>query len=100
MYLFTLGKNIKPKYNAIPFPTIGISSIKFNQSCLQKVGPHEELMEFIARVEDLKKWFKGYKVGTIELYIEGAVNEGNVTKLFLSFEGKGGYKVILKPVED
>jgi hypothetical protein len=64
---------------------------------LQKVGLREDLMEFVAKVGDLKKWFSGYKVDTIELNIEGAVKDGNITKLFVSFEGKGGLKIILKP---
>ena len=64
---------------------------------LQKAGLHEDLMEFMAKVGDLKKWFKGYKVESIELNIEGAIKDGNITKLFVSFEGKGGCKIILKP---
>jgi RNase adaptor protein for sRNA GlmZ degradation len=65
---------------------------------LEKVGGRsQELVEFVARVDDLKKWFKGYKVQTIELYIEGAIKDGNLTKLFVSFEGKGGCKVTLTP---
>jgi hypothetical protein len=64
---------------------------------LQKVGLREDLMEFVAKVGDLKKWFKGYKVESIELNIEGAIRDGNITKLFVSFEGKGGCKIILKP---
>jgi hypothetical protein len=64
---------------------------------LQKVGVREDLMEFVTKVSDLKKWFKGYKVETIELTIEGAVKDGNITKLFVSFEGKGGCKITLKP---
>ncbi|HSF50161.1 MAG TPA: hypothetical protein VLA74_05300 [Nitrososphaeraceae archaeon] len=64
---------------------------------LQKVGLQEDLMEFVTKVSDLKKWFKGYKVETIELNIEGAVKDGNITKLFVSFEGKGGCKITLKP---
>ena len=46
---------------------------------------------------DLKKWFKGYRVESIELNIEGAIKDGNITKLFVSFEGKDGCKIILKP---
>jgi len=64
---------------------------------LQKVGLREDLMEFVTKVGDLKKWFKGYKVESIELNIEGAVKDGNITKLFVSFEGKGGCKIVLKP---
>lgn len=64
---------------------------------LQKVGLRDDLMEFVTKVSDLKKWFKGYKVETIELNIEGAIKDGNITKLFVSFEGKGGCKITLKP---
>jgi hypothetical protein len=35
---------------------------------------------------------------SVNLYIEGAAaKSGNITKLFVSFEGKGGCKIILKP---
>jgi hypothetical protein len=61
------------------------------------VGLREDLIEFVAKVGDLKKWFKGYKVESIKLIIEGAVKDGNLTKLFVSFEGKGGCKITLKP---
>lgn len=54
-------------------------------------------MEFVTKVGDLKKWFKDYKVESIELNIEGAIKDRNITKLFVSFEGKGGCKIILKP---
>lgn len=64
---------------------------------LQKLGLREDLMEFVTKVGDLKKWFKGYKVESIELNIEGAVKDGNITKLFVSFEGSGGCKIVLKP---
>lgn len=64
---------------------------------LEKVGLREDLIEFVTKVSDLKKWFKGYKVESIELNIEGAIRDGNITKLFVSFEGKGGCKIILKP---
>jgi len=61
------------------------------------MGLREDLMEFVAEVGDLKKWFKGYKVESIELNIEGAIKDGNITKLFVSFEGKGVCKITLKP---
>jgi hypothetical protein len=65
---------------------------------LEKIGAPEDLMEFTVKVEDIEKWFKGYKVDTIELWIEGAIKEDKVTKLFVSSEGKGGCKATLKPV--
>lgn len=65
---------------------------------LQQAGATEEAQKFITKVEDIIKWFKKYKVDSIELYIEGAAKSGNIIQLFVSFEGKGGCKVVLKPV--
>jgi hypothetical protein len=53
--------------------------------------------EFSAKVDDIKKWFKDYKISSIELWIQGAVKEGDVLKLLVSFEGSGGVKVTLEP---
>jgi hypothetical protein len=53
--------------------------------------------EFSARVDEIKNWFKDYKVSSIELWIQGAVKEGEVLKLLVSFEGSGGVKVTLEP---
>jgi hypothetical protein len=35
--------------------------------------------------------------GPLVIYIEGAIKDGNVIKLFVSSEGKGGCKIILRP---
>jgi hypothetical protein len=48
-------------------------------------------------LNELLNWFKSYKVDSIELSIEGSVKSGNIINLFVSAEGKGGMKVILKP---
>jgi hypothetical protein len=40
---------------------------------------------------------KDYQVDHIELWVEGRVQSGGVTRLFISTEGQRGYKVILKP---
>ena len=53
--------------------------------------------EFSAKVDEIKKWFKDYKISSIELWIQGAVKEGGVLKLLVSFEGSGGVKVTLQP---
>ena len=66
---------------------------------LVKVGAEEEIKKFSAKVEDIARWFGRYKVDSIELYIEGAAKTGKILELFLSAEGKGGCKVILKPRE-
>lgn len=41
--------------------------------------------------------FKGYDVEQIEVWIEGKIQSGSVTKLFVSAEGAGGIKLVLKP---
>jgi len=38
-----------------------------------------------------------YKVEQIELWIEGVVESGSVTKLVMSVQGSGGMKIILRP---
>lgn len=53
--------------------------------------------EFSAKIDEIKNWFKDYKISRIELWIQGAVKEGDVLKLLVSFEGSGGVKVILEP---
>jgi hypothetical protein len=72
-----------------------LPSPRVNQGLQQAGGA--EVQKFVAKVEDIIKWFKKYKVDSIELYIEGAAKSGNITQLFVSFEGKGGCKVVLKP---
>lgn len=64
---------------------------------MQEVGAVDDFKKFVAKASDIGNWFKEYKVETIELWLEGAVSEGTLTKLFVSFEGKGGCKVTLKP---
>ena len=49
------------------------------------------------KLDELLKWFKSYKVDSIELSIEGTVKSGVITNLIVSAEGKGGMKVVLKP---
>jgi hypothetical protein len=53
--------------------------------------------EFSAKVDEIKNWFKDYKISSIELWIQGAVRQRDVLKLLVSFEGSGGVKVTLKP---
>jgi len=50
------------------------------------------LSEFVKEFENQK-----YKVDQIELWIQGRTESGGVTKLFISLEGNGGCKVILRP---
>lgn len=51
-----------------------------------------KLEAFVRRFEK-----KDYRVDQIELWIDAKAKSGDVTKLFISLEGSGGCKVILKP---
>jgi hypothetical protein len=51
----------------------------------------------VVGLSELLSWFKSYKVDSIELSIEASGKTGGILKLFVSAEGKGGMKVILKP---
>ena len=57
-----------------------------------RVYSEESLSEFVKEFED-----EQYEVERIELWIEGIQESGNITRLFLSLEEKGGCKVVLKP---
>ncbi|WP_458719744.1 hypothetical protein [Candidatus Nitrosocosmicus sp. R] len=67
------------------------------QASIHNFGVRDNMGELVANLSDLKDWFEGYKVDSIELYVEGAVTSGAITKLLVSFEGKGGCKITLKP---
>ncbi len=53
--------------------------------------------EFVASLREMQSWFTGFRVDQIELSIGFGLKDGQITKLFVSFEGQGGCKVILKP---
>ena len=38
-----------------------------------------------------------YKVDQVELWVEGRVESGGITRFFISTDGQKGYKVILRP---
>ena len=50
------------------------------------------LSQFIKELES-----QDYKVDQIELWVEGRTESGGITRLFISMEGKRGFKVILRP---
>jgi hypothetical protein len=67
------------------------------QASLQSLNVRDNMGELIANLSDLKEWFEGFKIDSIELYVEGVITTGAITKLLVSFEGKGGCKITLKP---
>lgn len=64
---------------------------------IQPAGLGEIKEATVAKLTDVLRWFKGYKVDSIELWIEASGKTENIVNLFVSAEGKGGMKVTLKP---
>jgi len=58
----------------------------------KQVYSEKGLSEFVKEFEG-----KRYRVDQIEVWIEGRTESGDTTKFFISLEGRGGCKVILKP---
>jgi hypothetical protein len=42
--------------------------------------------EFSAKIDEMRNWFKDYKISTNELWIQGAVKEGDFLKLLVPFK--------------
>ncbi len=61
----------------------------------KQVYSEKGLSEFVKEFEQ-----KSYRVDQIELWIDGREESGGVTRLYISLEESGGYKVILKPKTD
>ena len=93
------------KFNFVCFITVLMTDdveLVFNPpskriSEIKQVTAAKKIKSFATKLSQIDSWFDEYKVDSIELWIEGGVKEGEVTKLFVSFEGKGGCKVTLKP---
>jgi len=60
-------------------------------------GSGESIQRFVAGVSDIKDWFKDFQIDSVELWISGGVETGQVLSLFVSAKGEGGMKVTLKP---
>ena len=46
------------------------------QASLQSLNLHDNFGEPVANLSDLKKYFQGFKIDSIELYLEGAIKTG------------------------
>jgi hypothetical protein len=60
-------------------------------------GSGESMKSFVAGVSEIKDWFKDFQIDSVELWISGGVETGQVLSLFVSAKGEGGMKVTLKP---
>jgi hypothetical protein len=72
---------------------------EYVQKQLENAGGKKDLKGISFTIKEVQDWFKGLDVDAIELWIEGAIRDGKVTKLFLSPEGKAGCKLTIKPSE-
>jgi hypothetical protein len=52
---------------------------------------------FAASIDQIADWFKQFQIDSIELWISGGAETGEVLKLFVSAKGEGGMRVVLKP---
>ena len=63
---------------------------------MQDAGIIDELVEKI-RLDKLVEKFKGYKIDSIELTINGVAKSSGITSLIVSFIESGGCKIMLTP---
>jgi hypothetical protein len=60
-------------------------------------GSGQPMQSFVAGVSEIKEWFKDFQIDSLELWISGGIQTGQVLSLFVSAKGEGGMKVTLKP---
>ena len=69
-----------------------------NDEYISKGGMSEGLVKHLSTsIDAISDWFKQYQVESIELWISGLIQSGEITKLIVSTKGEGGMKVVLKP---
>ena len=71
---------------------------KEDSQFISKGGTGESLVKHLSTSMDaISDWFKQYQVESIELWISGLIQSGEITKLVVSAKGEGGMRVTLKP---
>lgn len=74
------------------FPKIG------NEVREQIISSQNDIMSgFVTSVDEIKDWFKSYDIDSIQVWISGAIQTGEILKLVVSASGGGGVLVVLKP---
>ena len=72
--------------------------VKEDSEFKSKGGTGEGLVKHLSTSMDaIADWFKQYQVESIELWISGMMETGNIIKLVVSAKGEGGMRVMLKP---
>lgn len=91
--IVTLGGEITPEEEEVMlvFPK---PKKQMTEEAGLKIAPIETVA---VGLNELLRRFKSYKVDSIELSVEASGKTGGVLNLFVSAEGKGGMKVVLKP---
>lgn len=48
-------------------------------------------------LEKIEEWFKHFSIDSMEVYINGVIETGGITKLVVSAKAEGGIKIVLRP---
>jgi len=95
-----------PKKESEITPKNGKVRLIFGSFQAQRIGAEEiaglpkPVQTAVVELDELLGWFKSYKVDSIELSIEGSITSGKITNLIVSAGGKGGMKIVLKPIQN
>ncbi len=63
---------------------------KTEPQMLETAGLPKPIQMAAIELNELVKWFKSFKIDSIELSVEGTAKTGTIPSLFISAEGKGG----------
>ena len=90
---------VKKEEGDVPLEKEEVSLVfrKAGEPKMMEVAGLPKPEEVAIKLEELLKWFKSYRVDSIELSVEGTIKSGTAISLLISAEGKGGMKVVLKP---
>ncbi len=70
---------------------------KFDEQDIAK-GPGDDIIGwFSTSIDEIRGWFSGYEIDTIELWISGVIESSGITKFVVNAKGEGGLKIVLKP---
>ena len=84
-------------------PTPVFSNTEFAAERIEQgMSTHKKIIEYIpADIDKMIEYFKriGLELDTIELWIQGAIESGGITRVIGSAKGETGIKVVIKPIK-
>lgn len=85
-------KEYKSKKIELVFPG---TSLENESEFIRELPGGKILKQCTASLDDITKWFGGYQVNSIELWINGAIQTEKIIRLGVSSKGEGGLKLTL-----